>query len=74
MKPYKSGNGVVWKCPKCGYVENASTAVPLVEKSVIEHKPDEKPVIITKAAENLPKVKVTCPRCGNDEAYFWFTN
>ncbi|MFP3195849.1 MAG: transcription factor S [Caldivirga sp.] len=71
MKPYKSGNGVVWKCPKCGYVENASTAVPLIEKAVIEHKPDEKPVVITKAAENLPKVKVTCPRCGNDEAYFW---
>ncbi len=34
MKPYKSGNRVVWKCPKCGYVEDASTAVSLIEKTV----------------------------------------
>lgn len=71
MRLVREGGKSYWKCPKCGYVEEVTTKASMVERTVIEHKPDEKPIVVSKISETLPKVKVTCPRCGNNEAYFW---
>ncbi len=68
----KEGGRAVWRCPKCGYTEEVDSAnAKLVEKTTLSKK-DDKPIVLAKAGEEaLPKVRKTCPKCGNDEAYFW---
>ena len=70
MTPVKEGGKTVLKCPKCGTVVDA-TGVKLVTKTVIERKPTEAPVVLVEKHETLPKTKAHCPKCGNDEAYYW---
>ncbi len=66
---------VVYVCPRCGYREEpgAGSAKRILVASI---KHTEKERIIVAASENLeerllPKVKIQCPRCGHDEAYYW---
>jgi len=68
----KEGGKTIWKCPKCGYVEEANASgAKLVEKTTLNRR-DDKPIVLTKSGEEaLPKVRKVCPRCGNEEAYFW---
>jgi len=61
-------------CPRCGYREEvggASSSRLLV--TTIKHSEKEKLVVISQNLEEklLPKVKIRCPRCGYDEAYYW---
>ena len=62
----------VFVCRKCGYEEplnpEAAKAYRLTQK--VEHKVEDIPIIEQDLA-TLPKVKITCPKCGNDEAYWW---
>ncbi len=61
-----------WVCPKCNYKEEAKR-----EKMIIgeEIKRDESKKIVVfgkgEELEQLPVTKVICPKCGNDEAYWW---
>jgi DNA-directed RNA polymerase subunit M len=61
----------VYECPKCGHTE------PLEEMTGPRKKKREKEdkiVIIgekERELSTLPKTKVPCPKCGNDEAYWW---
>lgn len=68
----KKDGKAVWRCPKCGYEEEAGTGnAKLVERTMVA-KRDDKPIVLTKSSEEaLPKVRKTCPRCGYEEAYFW---
>ncbi|OYT58224.1 transcription factor S [Euryarchaeota archaeon ex4484_162] len=60
---YPKGDSFV--CKKCGYEEKKSG------KRVIETKRKEKKLaIIEEKIEVLPKARVTCPKCGNKEAYW----
>ncbi len=71
MTPVREGGRSFLKCTKCGYVEELKSDVKLVERVVV-NKVESKPIVISKSSEEaLPKVKKLCPKCGNEEAYFW---
>ncbi len=71
MVPRKVGGKTIYKCPNCGYEEEANTAVKVSQ--TFKHTEKEKVMVIS---EDVPagaqRVKgVVCPACGNDEAFFW---
>ena len=68
----KKDGKTIWRCPKCGYEEEANAvSAKLVERTTVA-KRDDKPIVLTKSGDEvLPKVKKVCPRCGYEEAYFW---
>ena len=66
----RTGGKTVLKCPKCGHEEEPSN-VKMVEKSIVERRPGEAPIVLAKSEEALPKIRARCPKCGNEEAYFW---
>jgi len=70
MRPVKTQNGNVLKCPKCGYEESA-VGQSLSVRTVIGRKPTDTPIIIKEESTNLPKTRAICPKCGNEEAYYW---
>lgn len=58
----------VLECRSCGYVEKSQESMKIKEKSEIS----KIEVVDASAEENtLPKVNIKCPKCGNNEAYFW---
>lgn len=53
-------------CPKCGCKSNESIDISDESKNV------KKEVhMISKDVETLPKVKMKCKKCGNNEAYYF---
>ncbi len=61
---------LVYVCPKCGHTEKYS------EKKVLEEKlraEEDAIKVITEQAnlDTLPTVTATCPKCGNNKAYWW---
>ncbi|KSW11723.1 DNA-directed RNA polymerase subunit M [Pyrodictium occultum] len=66
----------VWVCPSCGYQEevdgNNSPALSVLRQQ-IRHSEKERIVVVSSQQnlESLPKTRVTCPRCGYHEAYYW---
>ncbi|MFP3951039.1 MAG: hypothetical protein ACLFVP_02710 [Candidatus Bathyarchaeia archaeon] len=53
-----------YKCPKCGMIK------PIKEiKYRVEKIDRAEPVYLVKDAGTALKVRRTCPRCGNNEAY-----
>ena len=52
-------------CSKCGYEKGKSGSNIVVEKQ------KEKETVFLEKQENLlPKTRVECPKCGNNEAYW----
>jgi DNA-directed RNA polymerase subunit M len=53
-------------CRKCGYKQKKK------EKSIVvsERKTKEITFVEKKEENFLPKTKIICPKCGNDEAYW----
>ena len=81
MYPRKENGKSVLICRSCGYKlelgggeESAVKTYTLRKK--LAHTEKEKTIIIddeSKLPEVLPKTRdVTCPRCGHNEAYYWF--
>ena len=67
--PVKKEKVVVLACPKCGEETTHSSAV--VQKLA---KPKEPVVVIGnegKKIQTLPRTKVSCQKCGHDEAFYW---
>jgi DNA-directed RNA polymerase subunit M len=70
--------GNLFKCNKCGYEieKNAQDINKYKVSSNISHSEKEK-IIILENVENIPtgsqviKGEISCPSCGNDQAYFW---
>lgn len=62
-------SGLSLTCPQCGYSQ------PVERHSFVEGTPARSQLLIlNKTAESLrsmPTSQTTCPRCGNDTAYFW---
>ena len=57
-------------CPKCGYKE------PLEESRTItkNNNQEDKIIVVGKKERKLntmPKTKAVCPKCDNDEAFWW---
>jgi DNA-directed RNA polymerase subunit M len=55
------------KCSKCNYRETKNKSMVVKEK--VNNK--EKIKIIDKNIETLPKTQVECPKCKNNQAYYW---
>ncbi|MEM3402021.1 MAG: transcription factor S [Candidatus Hadarchaeales archaeon] len=71
MLPRKTEEGIFLECTSCGKIEKAKDTknYRAIEKSVAAEK--EIPVIEEEAPATLPITKVTCPKCGNNRAYWW---
>ena len=70
--PKKIGKDKYLVCPKCGYKEKLRSSKEVTLKEKIEE--DKKRVVVFGKGEELselPVTKITCPKCGNDEAYWW---
>ena len=69
MVPKKIDKKIKMVCPNCGYVDDNNDSVQISEKT--ENK-KEIEVIDNPDVDSLKsKTKIKCPKCGNDEAYFW---
>jgi transcription factor S len=66
--PIKKEKIVVLACPKCG--EETRRSDPVVQKLGATK---ESVVVIGKGEnlQTLPKTKVSCPKCGHGEAFYW---
>ncbi len=70
MRPVKVQNRNVLRCVKCGYEEEANGA-SLTVKTTVERAPTATPIAIADSTQQLPKTRAICPKCGNEEAYYW---
>ena len=59
-------------CRKCGHSSKGKKVVSTSISEKVEHVKEKIPVISEKdVLEEFPKTKVICPKCENNEAY-WF--
>jgi len=70
MTPRVKNGKVYFVCRRCGYKEESKGDSYRVRK---ETKSRKKIIVIEEdiSMKVLPKVKITCPRCGHNEAVFW---
>ncbi len=63
----------VLKCRACGHVVEINNKNVYRVQSRLKRGPRDKIIIIDKEqrVEVLPKTRITCPKCGNNEAYYW---
>ncbi len=67
--PKKDENGKTILTCSCGYsTENTDKSSLKDEK---KKKEEVKVEVVDKDIETLPITKEKCPKCGNDEAYYW---
>ena len=57
-------DGVV--CKECGYSKDKADA----EEKIVMTSTDKEVAVIEDSIATLPKTKVECPKCGNNEAFF----
>ena len=57
-------SGGVYTCPNCSYEES------IVDGSyeVRREQPEIKKVYVKKEDSDIPTIKISCPKCGNDRA------
>ena len=60
-------NKKIIKCNGCNYKEDKNRNMVVKEK--LNNK--DKIKIIDKNIETLPKTQIECPKCGNNQAYYW---
>ncbi|MFC1704876.1 transcription factor S [Nanoarchaeota archaeon] len=68
LVPKKEGSKKLLVCG-CGYKSNKTDGAVL--KEAITKKEKKVEVIDRSELETLPKMKVTCDKCKNNEAYYW---
>ncbi len=67
----RKGKSTYLVCKKCGKKKKFKGKFLVTE--VVSH-PEEKKIVVMKRREEeeeLPKTKIICPKCGNDEAYWY---
>ena len=69
MIPQKEGDKVIWKCRKCGYVEEGNEKV--VFKREINNRKEIPVVDLGREKEKLSVIDVECPKCGKRGAIWW---
>ncbi|MEM3374470.1 MAG: transcription factor S [Candidatus Woesearchaeota archaeon] len=67
LLPKKDNNTIFFKCA-CGYSENTNKDTLNVKEKIKEKKEIS---TIEKEIEIHPIIKEECPKCGNNEAFFW---
>ncbi|MBW2981114.1 transcription factor S [Candidatus Woesearchaeota archaeon] len=68
LVPKREGSKKLLAC-SCGYKSNKTEGVVLKESVAKKEKKVE--VIDKGELQTLPKMKITCEKCGNEEAYYW---
>ena len=60
-------------CPKCGYKKSGKNRPAVPPKRMKKRSHKESITVIGKEHQirTLPTAKKTCPKCGNNLAYFW---
>ncbi len=65
---------VLLTCPKCRYEQPTTGKKPTLPEGIEQTGPKEKITIISKEEaklRTLPTHKTQCPKCSNNEAYWW---
>ncbi|OYT51972.1 transcription factor S [Candidatus Bathyarchaeota archaeon ex4484_135] len=73
MQLAKEESGEFLICPRCGYKARLEGDL-LVPVAKLQKSPRDKITVIREEEarlRTLPTVQVECPRCGNNQAYFW---
>ncbi len=74
-KKVKSGQQamLILACNKCGEKTKDTFGIAKMNGKTIEHSPKHMVSVIGKENQLsvLPTIQVTCPRCGNNNAYAW---
>jgi len=68
LVPKKHAGKRVMACSSCNYIDKESKG-KLVEE--VREKSEKVEVAGREVLETLPKTNEECPKCGNDEAYYW---
>ena len=76
MVPFRKNGVTVLKCRSCGYEEPVTSETRSYSISTrVERKPGDKILVLSEKdlaeRSNLPIISVQCPKCGNNEAYWW---
>lgn len=66
LVPIKKGKTTSFACAKC---KKKSKAPGTITERAQDKK--DKIIIVDSEEKNLPKTKVSCPKCENTDAYFW---
>ena len=69
LVPKKSDKKSFLYCPSCGYTDKKVKAVLSEEVKNNTRKVDV--INPEDTSKMLPKTATECPKCGNNEAYFW---
>lgn len=67
LLPKKEGSKKILICPRCNFKTKEITETKIKEK-IKQKKPLE---IIEEEKETHPIIEIECPKCKNNEAYFW---
>jgi len=68
LKPREVDGERVLVCENCGYRSDSKGKIGEKRK---EEKEKRRFDVAKEKEEILPKIKAKCPKCGNEEAYFW---
>jgi len=75
LLPQRRGKQVILKCKKCGFEKTLHGKNTLKDRYIlkkkIEHKPEEKIIVLEKEFKVGVKVPAKCPKCGYNEAYYY---
>ena len=74
LMPAREGEEELLVCPRCGYKVKADKPI-LVPVARLRKSPRDKVTVIGEeegSLRPLPTTQVECPRCGHNEAYYWF--
>lgn len=66
--PKKENNKSFYKC-NCGFTEEINNNAELTKKELLKEKKEIS--TIDKEVEINPIIKEECPKCGNNQAYYW---
>jgi len=71
MFPGKKGRGLVYICRNCGHISHSKKITTSISERIKNEK--RKIPILTEedALKQYPKTKIICPKCGNNEAYWY---
>jgi len=58
-------------CPKC---KRLIQSKPRVEAGSVKKTDSDVIYVIDKSQSNYAKISQTCPKCGNQEAFHWFSS
>jgi len=68
--PKRENDKTFLECPKCGYKEVAKS-IEIKEKKEKKKAKENEIEVVYEEHEAMPVVEATCPKCGNDKAYFF---